>query len=348
MVRGRVARLQTLMDLQTVERALANVSLFQHLRPDEVARIARRFEIVALERGEAREYGGSVEALRLVIVVAGDARLETRFDGETLRTVLSTGERFGDTALVSGQGRPFRVVARRRAALAVLDRAGLDRLLDEFPAVALPLAAELSSELRARNDTVRQLLELHAERLPPDELAAALGERGRVLSHHRARVPRLSPGAIFHRLVVQPEADPPFWMLLGFVVSLGLSRLVVYLILKYHLEQQLFALVQGVDPNPMHVHHFNYGLVLLGAAGLAALFPFGRRALRVLAFAFGFGCGLVFDEFALIWNLNPEYSNPSSLIASGIVAGLLVQLAYFRRFWAALTRRAWTGLRGWR
>jgi len=132
------------------------------------------------------------------------------------------------------------------------------------------------------------------------------------------------------------------------VVSLALARLVVHLILKYHLEKQLFALVPGTDPNPMHVHHFNYGLVLIGCAGLAALFPFGRRALRTLAFVFGLGCGLVFDEFALIWNLNPEYARPSSLIASAIAAALLLQLVYFRRYWRALARRAWFGLRGWR
>jgi hypothetical protein len=89
----------------------------------------------------------------------------------------------------------------------------------------------------------------------------------------------------------------------------------------------------------MHVHHFNYGLILIGASGLAALFPFGRRGLRLLAFAFGIGCGLVFDEFALFWNLNPEYAQSLSLIAAAIMVSVLVQLTYFRRFWAALGRR---------
>ena len=128
---------------------------------------------------------------------------------------------------------------------------------------------------------------------------------------------RLSPRALFNHLVVQRGREPPFWMLLGFLVALGGARLVVGLILKYGLEKRLFALVPGNDPNPMHVHHFNYGLVLIGAAGLAALAPFGRRGLRVLAFAFGVGAGLVFDEFGLIYNLNPEYAQRSSLIAGG-------------------------------
>jgi hypothetical protein len=117
------------------------------------------------------------------------------------------------------------------------------------------------------------------------------------------------------------------------------ARLVVTFILKFKLEKQLFALVPGTDPNPMHVHHFNYGLVLIGVSGLAALSPFARKALRSLAFTFGVGCGLVFDEFALFWNLNPEYAQTLSLEAAAIMLSLLVQLTYFRDFWAALARR---------
>ena len=81
-------------------------------------------------------------------------------------------------------------------------------------------------------------------------------------------------------------------------------------------------------------------------SGLAALFPFGRRALRLLALAFGFGCGLVFDEFALFWNLNPEYAQTASLVAAAAAAAVLVQLVWFRRFWGAVARRAFLALRG--
>jgi CRP-like cAMP-binding protein len=337
------------MDLESLEHALASVSLFEALRIDEVARAARRFALRELAPGETAEFGGGPGDARLVVVIAGRARLEAVVAERRVRAVLGPGDRFGGAALVSGRARPFRVVARDRVTLATLDRAGLDELLEEFPAVALPLAAELSSELRARNDAVRQLLELHAERLPHDELVAALAERRRALSRGRAHVRRLGPRALFRRLVVERQADPPFWMLTGFAVSLGLARLVVHLILRYHLEAQLFALVQGgTDPHPVHVHHFNYGLVLIGIAGLLALFPLGRKALRPLSFVFGFGAGLVFDEFSLIWNLDPEYGRSSSLIACGIAASLLALLTYCRAYFAALLRRSWLGLSGWR
>jgi hypothetical protein len=233
------------------------------------------------------------------------------------------------------------------AVIGTVDRAGLDAILHDYPAAALPLAVELASELRSRQDVARQLLELHAEGLPAEELHGAVDERRRSLARRGARVVRTGPRAMFRRLVVQQGAEPPFWMLVGFIVSLGLARLTVFLILHFHLEHQLFALVKDPgDPNPMHVHHFNYGLVLVGVAGLAALFPFGRRALRVLALAFGFGCGLIFDEFALFWNLNPEYAQRASLVAAAVAAATLVQLVWFRRFWRAVVRRTWITLRG--
>jgi hypothetical protein len=49
--------------------------------------------------------------------------------------------------------------------------------------------------------------------------------------------------------------------------------------------------------------------------------------------------GLIFDEFALIWTLNPEYAQSLSLISAGIAFIVLVQLVYFRRFWASAARR---------
>ena len=150
---------------------------------------------------------------------------------------------------------------------------------------------------------------------------------------------RLTVEALFRRLVVEQGAEPPFWMLVGFLGALAGARLVVFLILKYKLEKQLFALVAGTDPNPMHIHHFNYGLVLVGVAGLAALFPSGRRTLRFLALLFGMGCGLIFDEFALFWNLNPDYAQGLSVLSAAIAAIALVQLTYFRRFWGAIVRR---------
>ena len=332
--------------MQALESILASLSIFELLRPDEIGRVARRFEVTQLREGEAKRFGAGVSEARLVVAVSGRVSIAVTSQSGVLRSILEPGDRYGEMALLTGHARAMVVTAERPSEVAEIDRAAFDALLDEFPAIALPLSGELASELATKNDIVRQLLELHAEGLPAEQMRAALDERRDSLARHGARVVRLSPRALFRRLVVQQGAEPPFWMLVGFIVSLGLARVVVGLILKYGLEKRLFALVPGDDPNPMHVHHFNYGLLLIGLSGLAALFPFGRRALRALAFIFGAGCGLVLDEFALFWNLNPEYAQSLSLIACGIMAGVLFQLTYFRRYWSALARRMWFVLRG--
>ena len=329
-----------------LEAVLANVAIFEHLRLDEIGRIARRFEIVNLAAGQ--RHGDEASGARLVVVVRGEVEIEVREHGATLHARMVTGDRFGTSSLITETVLPFAVVARTPATLAIIDRAAFSAVLGDFPAIALPLARELASEVAMRDDFLRQLLELHAARLPERELYAAIEERHAAQHRRGARVMRSSARGLFHRLVVEKGAEPPFWMLVGFLVSLGGARLVVHLILKYHLESRLFALVQGPDPNPMHVHHFNYGLILLGAAGLAALRPLGRRVLRALAFVFGLGAGLVFDEFALFWRLDPEYAQELSVIAAGMAAAVLLQLTYFRSFWGALVRRAWLGLRGTR
>jgi CRP-like cAMP-binding protein len=331
--------------MERFEDILAQLSLFDRLRLDEVGRIAKRFVTRELAAGETVALVEAGGVPRMVVVIAGRLRLTYMGNAVETTATLEAGDLAGELALVTGRVKESQLRAESSATIALLDRAGLDKILEDFPAVALPLAEELCQELAVKNDAVRQLLELHAARLPAEELKDAVADRERDMARRGARVTRLSPRALFHRLVVQQGAEPPFWMLAGFVVSLGGARLVVHLILKYHLEQQLFALVPGTDPNPMHVHHFNYGLILIGLSGLAALVPLGRRALRIFATAFGIGCGLVFDEFSLIWNLNPEYANPSSLIACGTVAGLLVQLTYFKSFWRALLRRAYLTLR---
>jgi CRP-like cAMP-binding protein len=333
--------------MRALEGVLGQVSLLEGLRPDEIGRVAARFDVDVIPAGATRTFEATPEAARLVVVVRGRVAIEVESPAGTLRSELEPGDRHGDVALLTRTPRLVRArAARGEAVIATLDRAGFDELLAEFPAAALPLASELASELRSRQDIARQLLELHAEDLPPEELRAAVDERRRSIARHGARVVRTGPRGMFRRYVVQQGAEPPFWMLVGFVVSLGLARLTVFLILHFHLEHQLFALVKDPhDPNPMHVHHFNYGLTLIGSAGLAALFPFGRRALRVLALAFGFGCGLVLDEFALFWNLNPEYAQPASLVAAAAAAATLVQLVWFRRFWGALARRTWLSLR---
>jgi CRP-like cAMP-binding protein len=332
--------------VQAIEAALGASSLFAQLRPDEIGRIARRFELVTLAQGASREFPATQEQARLIVVVSGlfDAVVDDPAGEVHVR--LYPGDRYGEAMLLTGNLQSVRLKANVSSEIAVIDRAGLEQVLAEFPVVALPLAAELANELRTRNDQVRQVAELHLSAKNAAQIGIAIRQLRRTLTLRSARVRRPSTGGLFRRLVVEQGAEPPFWMLLGFVAGLVGARLTVHLILKYKLEKQLFALVAGKDPHPMHIHHFNYGLILVGVTGLVALSPVGRRSFRLLSLMFGLGCGLVFDEFALFWNLNPDYSQGLSLISAAIALVALVQLAYFRRFWVALLGRVAQRIRG--
>ena len=321
---------------ERLEQTLSGLSIFAPLRPDEVGRISLKFEVTSVDSPVTF----AADAPRMLVVITGVVNLDLDLGHAVARARLRPGDAWGEVPLLSGRTHNVTVVAAEPGAtIALLSEASLREILAEYPVVGLPLATQLASYLGSKNDERRRVLELHAEMISGAALAEAVRDEREAVVNRAVKVTRTGTRALFSALVVRKGAEPPFWMLIGFITSLAGARLVVATILKYGLEKRLFALVQGQDPNPMHVHHFNYGLILATVAGVSAMLPLGRRALRVLAAIFGVGIGLIFDEFALIWNLNPEYSQSLSLITAALVGITLVQVVWFRSFWAAVARR---------
>jgi hypothetical protein len=241
--------------------------------------------------------------------------------------------------VVIGHGDAGKLVAPERAVLALLDRAALDSLFADYPAIAPPWVTELARELKWRNDLLREVSLAHAERLPPAQLAAVLNRRKRRLERHRRSPVRRATARLVRALFVSPGERPSFWVLVGALSALALARTVVAMIIKNGLQKHLFALIGSQVGHPIHVHHFNYGLALVTIAGLLVMLPRTRGGLRKLAFVFGFGIGLIVDEFALLWNLNPDYYQASSRLAAGAVVLVIVQIVYFRNVYRAVLRR---------
>lgn len=332
--------------MQGLEAALGAVSLFAKLRPDEVGCLARHAECSNYAIGSVLHLPAEVDAARLVVVIEGEFDFCLEGPLGALRGGLRQGDRIGDARLFSSIPRALTLTARTESTLAAFSREAFERILAAYPVVALPLSKEFSSELRGRNEQLRRLLELTATTARGKERTAALEQYRRAQLTRSLPVRRLRWGGLFRILVIDRGKEPPFWILTGFLLALAGARLVVFVILKYGLEKHLFALVAGTGPNPMHIHHFNYGLLIVGATGLLSFSTLGRKAWRLLALLLGMGLALVFDEFALFWNLNPDYQQSSSLISSAIVATLLLQLVYFRRLWAVVFGRVRREIRG--
>jgi hypothetical protein len=119
-----------------------------------------------------------------------------------------------------------------------------------------------------------------------------------------------------------PVAVRARWLLTFFLLTFLLSRIVVLLIMTRRMPD-LFLYVGGT-----HVHHLNYGIVLLSAVGTWALLttPSGAR-LKAALTLFGVGLGLTFDEFGMWVHLGGSYWQRASFDAVVVVAGVLGLIA---------------------
>lgn len=124
--------------------------------------------------------------------------------------------------------------------------------------------------------------------------------------------------------------------LVAFLVTFSGARVLVYLIMTRRLPD-LYVHVGGT-----HVHHLNFGIVLLAVVGAVLLFARpGARGRRAVAVAYGVGLALTFDEFGMWLHLGGPYWQRASFDAIAVVAaalGLIAVAPHLR----ALRPRQWS------
>jgi hypothetical protein len=111
--------------------------------------------------------------------------------------------------------------------------------------------------------------------------------------------------------------------LASFLLTFLAARIVVYLIISHRLPD-LFVFLGGT-----HVHHLNFGILLLSCVGAVLLFrrPTGR-ALSWTGAGYGIGLALTYDEFGMWLHLGGGYWQRVSFDAIGIIAAGLALIAY--------------------
>jgi hypothetical protein len=123
-----------------------------------------------------------------------------------------------------------------------------------------------------------------------------------------------------------------FNLLSGFVLSFALVRV------------STFGIRSGWWPfgnvrvGGRHVHHFVPGILLAFGSGAAALVTANERIETTLAFPFGAGIGLTFDEAALLLDLRDVYWTREGLLSvqvslglSALLGGTIIALRMLRR-----------------
>jgi hypothetical protein len=110
---------------------------------------------------------------------------------------------------------------------------------------------------------------------------------------------------------------------LTFLLTFITSRVVTFLIMAHRLPD-LYLHLGGT-----HVHHLNYGIVLLAGVGGYLLFAHtSERGTALATFGYGVGLALTFDEFGMWLHLGGSYWQRASFDAIIVLAALLGLLGF--------------------
>lgn len=111
--------------------------------------------------------------------------------------------------------------------------------------------------------------------------------------------------------------------LFAFIVTFIAARTIVILIMSRRMPNLYLFL------GTTHVHHLNYGIFLLAAAGAWLLFwQQGPRSMRIAAAVYGVAMALTFDEFGMWLHLGGSYWQRASIDAVVVVAAVLALFAF--------------------
>jgi len=129
-------------------------------------------------------------------------------------------------------------------------------------------------------------------------------------------------GKIFNYLVKKQKDKISFNILLYFLITFATARVLVYILPSFRF------FIKGI-----HVHHLNYGIIILAIVGYWALANQKSENLLKIAKIYGIGLGLTFDEFGMWLHLENNYSMRISYDAIIIISIVFINIVYFGNIW---------------
>ncbi|MCX6816431.1 MAG: hypothetical protein NTZ93_00985 [Candidatus Beckwithbacteria bacterium] len=142
---------------------------------------------------------------------------------------------------------------------------------------------------------------------------------------------------IYEHLIARKRGSTGFVILLFFLIGFIMARGYIYLSLLGLWRDNFTPQFIGA-----HIHHFALGIFLVVPASLLFMLlppkfmPYWRLKLAAI---YGWGMGLIFDEFGMWLNLQDEYSLRHGYDAIIVLAGLLINVVYFGRMWRFIFKK---------
>ncbi|MCF7889870.1 hypothetical protein K9M78_01475 [Candidatus Bipolaricaulota bacterium] len=92
-----------------------------------------------------------------------------------------------------------------------------------------------------------------------------------------------------------------------------------------------------------HIHHFYFGILLIGIAGWLAIAGSTNISKEKLALIYGAGLGLLMDEIGLLLTWG-DYASSLSYLLGVFLLGIILSIIYFPRFWRSFHDNiSWAG-----
>lgn len=143
---------------------------------------------------------------------------------------------------------------------------------------------------------------------------------------------------LYQRDVVAADKQPQFFILLAFLTTFVIVRLITHAIRRKQDKPgaKPGGLLHNLSFGGTHVHHLVWGILLLLVTGYLAIGLRMGQGREVLAVLYGVGAALTLDEFALWLHLEDVYWAKQGRDSIDVVVVAAVVLALFvvgQTFW---------------
>ena len=144
-------------------------------------------------------------------------------------------------------------------------------------------------------------------------------------------------GRVIKKLIFSKLEEIPFIIFFTFLLTFLFTRFFIHFGSLNRIQE--IIPVRGIFINGIHIHHLNFGIIILAVVGFVSLYDIKPLTHRKLSALYGIGLALTFDEFALWLKLENDYHARITYDAVITITLILLNFAYLPGFWNRMGKK---------